>query len=87
MSWTIYAVDDGCPHGSGALAQRIALDHDSGSQVKVLFLEIQSSEDLDKLIGHLPDELAEAADDQLGNPEVMSVAALRSWIRERKAAS
>ncbi|MDM8519499.1 glycosyltransferase family 2 protein [Anaerolineales bacterium HSG6] len=35
VQWTLYAVDDGCPHGSGRIAQEIAGDD---SQVKVLFL-------------------------------------------------
>jgi len=35
VQWTLYAVDDGCPHGSGRIAQEIAQDN---PQVKVLFL-------------------------------------------------
>jgi glycosyltransferase involved in cell wall biosynthesis len=38
ITWTIYAVDDGCPHGSGTLAQEIAADHAPQHAVQVLFL-------------------------------------------------
>jgi glycosyltransferase involved in cell wall biosynthesis len=39
VEWTLYAVDDGCPYGSGKMAKEIAQSHPLGSQVKVLFLE------------------------------------------------
>ncbi len=39
IHWTLYAVDDGCPYGSGNLAQEIASTHPFGQQVKVLFLD------------------------------------------------
>lgn len=38
IDWTLYAVDDGCPHGSGKIAQEIATTHKLGKKVKVLFL-------------------------------------------------
>lgn len=38
IDWTLYAVDDGCPHGSGKIAQEIADTHPLGEKVKVLFL-------------------------------------------------
>lgn len=37
-SWTLWAVDDGCPEGSGALAESILAEHPLGSQGRVLFL-------------------------------------------------
>ncbi len=41
VTWTLYAVDDGCPHGSGRLAQEIAEDASAADQVRVLFLADQ----------------------------------------------
>ncbi len=38
IEWTLYAVDDGCPHDSGKIAQEIADTHLLGDKVKVLFL-------------------------------------------------
>lgn len=38
IDWTLYAVDDGCPHDSGKIAQEIANSHPLGEKVKVLFL-------------------------------------------------
>lgn len=38
VDWTLYAVDDGCPHGSGRIAGEIAAGHPLGEQVKVLYL-------------------------------------------------
>lgn len=39
IEWHLYAVDDGCPHGSGKIAAKIAAGHPLGNQVSVLFLE------------------------------------------------
>ena len=36
--WTLHAVDDGCPHGSGALAREIAEAHPLRDRVRVLSL-------------------------------------------------
>lgn len=38
VSWTVYAVDDGCPHDSGKLAQAIADTDSLGDHVQVLQL-------------------------------------------------
>ena len=38
VNWTLIAVDDGCPHDSGKIAQNIATEHPLGDQVKVMFL-------------------------------------------------
>ncbi len=38
VEWTIYAVDDGCPYGSGKIAAKIAAAHPLGERVKVFFL-------------------------------------------------
>ncbi len=38
IDWQLYAVDDGCPHGSGKLAESIARDHSLGEKVSVLYL-------------------------------------------------
>ena len=39
VNWHLYAVDDGCPHGSGKIATRILENHSSKENVTVLFLE------------------------------------------------
>ena len=39
IDWTLYAVDDGCPHASGRIARHIADAHPLRNQVKVLFLD------------------------------------------------
>ena len=39
VEWTLYAVDDGCPHGSGKIANKILTNHPEKSRVRVLFLE------------------------------------------------
>lgn len=39
ISWSLYAVDDGCPHGSGRLAQDIVQDLSQSDRVKVSFLK------------------------------------------------
>ncbi len=51
---------------------------------KVLDEEIQSSKDLDLLINHLPAQLENAKNSDLGNPELMSATEIRTWIRQRK---
>lgn len=38
IDWHLYAVDDGCPHGSGAIAKRVASEHQLGDRVTVLSL-------------------------------------------------
>ena len=38
IDWTLYAVDDGCPHDSGKIAKEISNTHPLGENVKVLFL-------------------------------------------------
>ncbi len=38
VEWTLYAVDDGCPHGSGALAETIATQTGASDRVRVLHL-------------------------------------------------
>jgi len=39
IDWTLYAVDDGCPHESGKIAQKISNASGFDTQVKVLFLK------------------------------------------------
>ena len=46
--------------------------------------EIRSARDLEVLIDHLPDQLIDANDADLGNPDIMSPAAVAQWIRKRK---
>jgi len=53
---------------------------------RVIDEHIGSSRDLDALIGHLPEALEAVEDKDLGNPEVMSPAAMAEWIVERKRA-
>ena len=38
VAWTLYPVDDGCPYGSGQLAQTIAAEYGPERAVQVLFL-------------------------------------------------
>ena len=38
VSWKLYPVDDGCPHGSGRLAQEIAAEYADGHAIQVLHL-------------------------------------------------
>ena len=51
----------------------------------VIDAEIRSATDLECLINALPDELAHTPASHLGDPDVMSPAAIQTWIRERKA--
>ena len=46
--------------------------------------EIQSSADLDLLIHHLPSELKDVPDRELGNPKIMSPEQVLAWIQTRK---
>ncbi|GAB5564579.1 MAG: hypothetical protein Wins2KO_16420 [Winogradskyella sp.] len=39
IEWKLYAVDDGCPHGSGDLADSIRKSSEYADQIEVLFLE------------------------------------------------
>jgi hypothetical protein len=52
--------------------------------VRVLDEEIHDYRDLELLINHLPPELENATDAQIGDPAIMSPTALQNWIRERK---
>ena len=38
LDWHLYAVDDGCPHGSGRIAEEIMADHPDRGRVTVSFL-------------------------------------------------
>ncbi len=38
IEWTLYAVDDGCPHESGRIASEIAATHPLGEKVRVIDL-------------------------------------------------
>ncbi len=38
LTWDMYVVDDGCPEGSGRIAQEIIDEDDLGGRVRVLFL-------------------------------------------------
>ena len=39
IDWHLYAVDDGCPHDSGKIAEQIASEHTLADKVSVLFLQ------------------------------------------------
>ncbi len=39
IDWKLYAVDDGCPHGSGDMAESIRKESKYKDQIEVLFLE------------------------------------------------
>jgi hypothetical protein len=55
------------------------------AMARVIDEEIHSSADLDILIHHLPHELEQAKDKDLGNPTVMSPEVVQAWIQQRKA--
>ncbi len=38
INWKLYVVDDGCPHGSGDLAESIRTESEYADQIEVLFL-------------------------------------------------
>ncbi|MCO6477772.1 MAG: hypothetical protein J5I94_14175 [Phaeodactylibacter sp.] len=59
----------------------------NNEMARVLDEHIGSSKDLDALINHLPPELESVADKDLGNPAIMSPAAMAAWIAERKRAA
>lgn len=69
--------------GLATAVRKRGVDHDQ-NMVRVLDEEIHSSADLDLLINHLPPELRTACDEQLGDPAVMTPAALQAWIQQRK---
>ncbi len=76
VSWTLYAVDDGCPHGSGRLAADIAAGHRLGDRVKVLSL----SEQLPAASGPLAG-LASADDSRKGGAVICGAqAALKDGV-------
>ncbi len=39
VEWTLYAVDDGCPHGSAKIARKMAAEHPAAHRVQVLELD------------------------------------------------
>ncbi|WP_297798098.1 glycosyltransferase [uncultured Eudoraea sp.] len=51
---------------------------------KIVMEKIGSHHDLELLINHLPEELLDAEDKDLGNPEIMSPKAMGEWIDQRK---
>jgi glycosyltransferase involved in cell wall biosynthesis len=66
IDWELYAVDDGCPHGSGEIAIDILKKHEQGDKVKVLFL----SDSLPSNSGPLK-ELASADDSRKGGAIIL----------------
>ena len=69
--------------GLKASVRKHGLPHNE-EMARVLDEEIKSSADLDMLINHLPAELEDATDAQLGDPAIMDPAAVRTWIRRCK---
>ena len=57
----------------------------SRDMADVIDQEITDYRDLELIIDHLPDELVDAGEADYGDPEVMSPAAMRQWIKKRKA--
>ncbi len=43
VDWTLYAVDDGCPHGSANIARSIKQTYDAGTQAKVKVLKLEDA--------------------------------------------
>lgn len=66
IEWTLYAVDDGCPHQSGSLAREIADDHPLGHHVQVLHLADAVPTNLGALNG-----LAHADDSRKGGAVIL----------------
>ncbi len=66
--------------GLAASVRRHGVEHDL-EMARVLDEEIQSAADLDRIIDHLPPALANAPDEALGDPTLMSPAEIRTWIR------
>ena len=54
------------------------------AMARVIDEEIHSSVDLDLLIHHLPPELQDVPDRELGNPKVMTPEQILAWIQTRK---
>lgn len=52
---------------------------------RIVMEQIDTHHDLDLLINDLPDELVDAEDKDLGNPEIMSPQAMEAWIKMMKA--
>lgn len=59
------------------------LPHDE-AMARVLDEEIQGAADLELLIDTLPPELAAAADEDLGRPDLLPADAVRAWIEQRR---
>jgi len=59
----------------------------SREMADVIDEEITDHRDLEAIIDHLPDELRDAGEVDYGDPGVMSPAAMRDWMRSRKAAA
>jgi len=69
--------------GLKASVRKHGLPHNE-EMARVLDEEIKSSADLDLLINHLPPELEEVTDAQLGDPAIMDPATIRAWIHRCK---
>ncbi len=54
------------------------------AMARIIEEEIQSSSDLDLLIHHLPPELKNVPDRELGNPKIMTPEQVLAWIQTRK---
>lgn len=59
----------------------------AAEMIAVIEEEIQGHEDLERIINLIPKELEGASDADFGNPDVMSPASLRSWLREALGSS
>lgn len=59
----------------------------SREMADVIDEEVADYRDLDLIIDHLPPDLADAGEEDYGDPAVMSAKAMRDWIRTRKAAA
>jgi len=66
--------------GLTASVRRHGVEHDL-EMAQVLEEEIRSATDLDRIIDHLPPALANAPEERLGDPTLMSPAEIRDWIR------
>ncbi|MCP3984979.1 MAG: glycosyltransferase [bacterium] len=66
--------------GLASAVRRHGVEHDR-EMARVLDEEIQSADDLDRIIDHLPPALANAPSERLGDPELMSPSEIRDWIR------
>ena len=69
--------------GLKASVRKHNLPHNK-EMARVIDDQIRSARDLEILINYLPEELIDAKDADLGNPDIMSPSKVAKWIKKRK---